>query len=166
MKSKLILLGLIMMGAVAFSCAGRAAQKSPEKPAAKPQKPLIRIDLLLKKEIRKATPKRDLFSPQAISRNEVTPLVMPQVRTSVSSEEKPGIESGIPPLNMNYIGFSYNRTKKKYIALVMFEGQVIAVAEGETLGPSWKLLRITASEIEVQGLDGKTQKFGLEGERK
>jgi hypothetical protein len=163
----LFFLGLWLLFATVFFASGQSAKKAPEKPIISKQlKPLIRKDLLLKKENRRAEPKRDLFSRQMILGSEGTPQAVPQVKDAISSDEKPGIESGPPLLTMHYIGFSHNRTKQKYIALVLFEGQVRAVSEGEMLGPNWKVLKITAGEIEVQGDDGKSQKFGLEGERR
>jgi hypothetical protein len=163
MKGKLFLLGLIMTGAVAFSWAG---QKSPEKPDAKPQKPLIWKDLLQKKAGRPTAAKRDLFSPRMIAGAEDLPLVMPKLKTTLPSEEAPPGETQAPPLTLHYIGYSYNETKQKFVALVFFEDQVTAVQEGDILPMGWKVLKITAKELQAEGPDKKPLTFSREGEQR
>jgi hypothetical protein len=166
MKGKLILLGLVMTGALAFFCAGWAGQKSPEKPAVKPQKPLIRKDLLQKKAVRMPAARRDLFSPRMTAGTEGLPLVMPKLKTTLPPEEAPSGESQAPPLTLHYIGYSYNETKQKFVALVFFEEQVTAVQEGDILPMGWKVLKITAKELEVEGPDKKSRTFSREGEQR
>ncbi|MCX6576340.1 MAG: hypothetical protein NTV82_08120, partial [Candidatus Aminicenantes bacterium] len=118
MKGKLILLGLVMTGALAFFCAGWAGQKSPEKPAVKPQKPLIRKDLLQKKSDHTAAARRDLFSPQNVAGIEDLPAVVPKVKTTTANEGASSPESQTSSLILHYIGYSYNETKQKFVALV------------------------------------------------
>jgi len=166
MKGKLILLGLVMMAALAFFCAGWAGEKSPEKPAVKPQKPLIRKDLLQKKADRLTAARRDLFSPGMTAGTEGLPLVMPKLKTTLPPEEAPAGESQVPPLILHYIGYTYNQTKQKFVALVFFEEQVTAVQEGDILPMGWKVLKITAKELEVEGPDKKSRTFSREGEQR
>lgn len=155
-----------MAAALAFSCAGWAGQNPPEKPAVKLKKPLIRIDLLQKKGVRPVAVSRDLFSPKMIAGTEVLPLVVPKLKTTLPAEEGTSGESQPTSLSLHYIGYCYNETKKKYIALVFFEEQVTPVQEGDMLAPGWKILKITAKELEVEGPDKKSQTFSLEGEQR
>jgi hypothetical protein len=154
-----------MAAAIALACSGQAAKKTPEKSAAaQPQKPLIRKDLLQKKTRGTAAIKRDLFSPQSILGNQVMPPVMPKVKTT-ADEETPAAESQ-PPLVLHYIGFGYNQTKQKYFAMIFFQEQVTTVQEGEALGPGWKVVKITAKELQVEGPDGKPLTFSREGDQR
>jgi len=166
MKGKLILLGLVMTGALIFFCTGWAGQKSQEKPAVKPQKPLVRKDLLQKKAGRTPAARRDLFSPRLTAGTEGLPLVMPKLKTTPPPDEAASGESQAPSLTLHYIGHVYNKTKQKFVALIFFEEQVTAVQEGDILPTGWKVLKITAKEMEVEGPDKKIQTFSIEGEQR
>jgi hypothetical protein len=165
MNGKQVLSGLVMAAAIVLVCSAQSAKKTPEKSAAgQPQKPLIRKDLLQKKTRGTAAIKRDLFSPQSILGNQDMPLVMPKVKTT-ADEESPAAESQ-PPLVLHYIGFGYNQTKQKYFAMIFFQEQVTTVQEGDTLGPGWKVVKITAKELQVEGPDGKPLTFSREGDQR
>jgi len=166
MKAKWFLLGLAMAAALAFSSPGLARQKSPEKTPVKPQKPLIWKDLLQKKAGRTTAAGRDLFSPRMTAATESPSLVIPKLRTTQSPQEATSGESQPSSLILHYIGYSYNETKKKYVALVFFEEQVTAVQEGDILTPGWKVLKIKAKDLEVEGPDKKIQTFSIEGEQR
>lgn len=154
-----------MATAIVLVCSGQPAKKPPEKSAsAQPQKPLIRKDLLQKKAHSTAAIKRDLFSPQSIIQNPVVPPVMPKVKTT-ANEEAPADESQ-PALVLHYIGFGYNQTKQKYFAMIFFQEQVTTVQEGDTLGPGWKVVKITAKELQIEGPDGKPLTFSREGDQR
>jgi len=154
-----------MAAAIALVCSGQTAKETPEKSAAaQSQKPLIRKDLLQKKTRGTSAIKRDLFSPQSILGNQVMPPVMPKVKTT-ADEETPAAESQ-PPLVLHYIGFGYNQTKQKYFAMIFFQEQVTTVQEGDTLGPGWKVVKITAKELQVEGPDGKPLTFSREGDQR
>lgn len=165
MNGKRILSGLFMAAAIALVCSGQTAKKAPEKPAgSKRLKPLIRKDLLQKKTGGTAAIKRDLFSPQSILGNQVMPPVMPKVKTT-ADEETQAAESQ-PPLVLHYIGFGYNQTKQKYFAMIFFQEQVTTVQEGDTLGPGWKVVKITAKELQAEGPEGKSLTFSREGDQR
>ena len=154
-----------MAAAIALVCSGQTTKKPPEKSAtAQPQKPLIRKDLLQKKAHSTVSIKRDLFSPQSIMQNPVVPAVMPKVKTT-ANEEAPADESQ-PSLVLHYIGFGYNQTKQKYFAMIFFQEQVTTVQEGDALGPGWKVVKITAKELQVEGPDGKPLTFSREGDQR
>ena len=136
--------------------------------------PLLRMSLLERSESPYAGPKRDPFIPGAFAPASIgTPMSDPRLpfapaRTPAGIQ--PGSESageeGLPEpvVNVRYVGFIQG--KEKLLALVLFNGQAVAVAAGESLGNVWKVVRITAVEIEIQGPDGSPLKFTLEGERK
>jgi hypothetical protein len=52
----------------------------------------------------------------------------------------------------------------KVVGLVMFEGQFLSVEAGDAVGPGWKVRRVTDKEVEVEGPDGASLVFALEGE--
>jgi hypothetical protein len=165
MNGKRILSGVVMGAALALICGGQAAKKTPEKSAAvQVQNPLIRKDLLQKKIGGTAAIKRDPFSPQSNLGNQGSPPVMLKVKTT-ADEEIPAAESQ-PPLVLHYIGFGYNQTKQKYFAMIFFQEQVTTVQEGDTVGPGWKVVKITAKELQVGGPDGKPLTFSREGDQR
>ncbi len=166
MKGSRILLGLAMTGTLVFSGPGRSAQNPQEKLVVKPQRPLIWKDLLQKKADRPVEARRDLFSPQRVLGYDGPPLVIPKVKTQLPPDEALPAENQAPPLILHYIGYSYNETKKKFVALVFFQEQVTAVEEGDILPPDWKVLKITAKELEIEGPDKKSLKFSREGEQR
>jgi flagellar basal body P-ring protein FlgI len=49
-------------------------------------------------------------------------------------------------------------------ALIILEGQVMAVAEGEVVSEGIRIGKITPQELEVIMPDSTTRKFSLEGE--
>ena len=66
-------------------------------------------------------------------------------------------------LDLRYIG--YVRSGKKIVALVIFQGEALAVAEGEMIVEGITVKKIGTEELEVIGPDSKTSMFSLEGER-
>jgi len=164
-KTGLVLWGLAVAGLVLGF--GQDKPSSAEKAApAKASKPLIRMDLL-KKGVRDAAfTKRDIFIPQSDfgpSGTQSAPLNVRMAKAGAGGESA-APEPQALSLNVRYIGFI--QAKQKTTALVLFEGQAVAVIEGDTLGAAWKVVKISAGLIEIQGEDGKSQTFALEGERK
>jgi hypothetical protein len=126
--------------------------------------PIVRMDLLPKKDRPAMSIRRDIFLPQAPGAG-----LSPEFDelTGRPIQLRPGggeIKAPEPSLAVRYIG--YIRGKEKITALIFFEGQVLAVSEGDPLGQAWKIASISTTEIEIRGEDGTTQKFALEGERK
>ncbi len=138
---------------------------SPEEGAS-----LIRMDLLRAAQGEMASPLRNIFAPgtrasqpAAVIPQEISPWSQDQhaVETAVPAEE--AITS--PPImtvNLRYIGFV--ESAQRMIALVMFEGQAVAVVEGEVVGEGIRIGRVTRDEIEVLLPDSSTRLFSLEGE--
>jgi hypothetical protein len=119
--------------------------------------------------------KRDPFIPGAIAAAEpaIPHFGAPPPRLP-SGQPVPGIKPGAegaveagappPPVNVRYVGFIQG--KEKFLAIILFNGQAMAVAAGETLGDVWKVEKVGPAEIEILGPDGTAIKFALEGERK
>lgn len=165
--------GLVLAAAVfalGQSKPGRTKKTDPDMVKG----PLLRMDLLERKESHFAGVKRDPFIPGPFAQaSSETP--MPGSRIAFqpslpSSGFRPGIATAgdealsEPVVNIRYVGFIQG--KEKLLALILFNGQAVAVAAGESLGNVWTVARITAVEIEIQGPDGAPLKFTLEGERK
>lgn len=93
--------------------------------------------------------------------NAALPTVRPKVQTAPVEEVAP--PEVPPPLVLHYIGFSENVTKQKIVAMIFFQEQVTAVQEGDTLGQGFKVIKITAKELQVEGPDGKILTFPLGG---
>jgi hypothetical protein len=164
-KTGLVLWGLA--GAVLVLGFGQNKPSSGDTAAAaKATKPLIRMELLQKGDREAAFAKRDIFIPENGLGPGGTLSASPGVRRTKAGAagESAAPEPQALSLNVRYLGFI--QTKQKMTALVLFEGQAVAVAEGDTLGSVWKVVKISAGLIEIQGEDGKSQTFALEGERK
>jgi hypothetical protein len=79
-------------------------------------------------------------------------------------EEEGGVQREHSPeyLDLRYIG--YVRSGKRIIALVIYQGEALAVAVGEMIAEGITVKKIGQEEIEVVGPDSKSSMFLLEGE--
>ena len=134
---------------------------------------LIRMDLLERRDEPLAAAKRDPFVPGArFDFPASTPMQQGpgmggfrQGMPGFKRDTEPAAETPPEPaVNIRYVGFIQGR--EKLLALVLFNGQAVAVSAGEALGDVWKVVKITSEELEIQGPDGASLKFALEGERK
>lgn len=151
--------GAVLAAVLAVSLAG---QKPAPKPAA-PATPLIRMDWLKAPAGPFVPPRRDVFSPQglAVMDEEGTPLR--PVRPGQAAPDKKVEEEAKPAWTLRYIGFSRSAASRKIVALVVVDGRVEAVAEGDTVGGGYKVVRITLKEIEILAPDGATLQFAWTG---
>jgi len=160
MRAKVFLLA----GWLAFLEAGVGLGQIKRKQE-KPSPPLVRMDLLRKKEGDIAVVKRDIFVPQSSVPAFASPAApLPGVRSNLP-EVKP-VEEPQEEMSPSLRYMGYIQGGRKFLALILFENQAMAVEEGELIGQIWKVIRVEAGEIEVQGAAEKTYKFALEGERK
>jgi len=157
---------LLAFAAVAAAASPAQDKAGPADKKAAPTISLIRMDLLQSKERRSAAVKRDIFIPQSQSGPMGMPMgtMMDKRPPLPTSAEAAAMESQEASFNARYVG--YIRGKKRIIAIILYENQAVALEEGDMLGPIWKVVKITAEEIEIQGSDGALQKLPLEGERK
>ncbi|MGB7296477.1 MAG: hypothetical protein WBC70_12890 [Candidatus Aminicenantales bacterium] len=131
---------------------------------------LLRMDLLERPQEEMIPPRRNIFAPGAkLSRPEDMAVQQSQqwapddhdVETPVPAAEL----IAAPPLwtvNLRYIGFI--ESSRRMIALVVFEGQAVAVVEGEVVGEGMRIGKITREQVEVVLPDSSTRLFSLEGE--
>jgi len=177
-KQSAVALALVL--AVGFCPAGSQNPKNPRKArqaaraskaaADKGVKSLLRRDLLNLKKPEAAPPKRNIFAPR-IGPNrpgEAARALEPLPASDFSAGEEPaGAKETAPAppvitVDLRYIGFIVSA--RRLVALVVFEGQAIAVVEGDVVGEGIRVGKVNRDEIEVVLPDSSTRTFPLEGE--
>jgi hypothetical protein len=128
---------------------------------------LIRKDLLKEKPGEIAPPRRDIFSPRTAYAPPgfSQPGEFPDGRVTDAGMNKtlPESESAETSLDLSYIG--YVQSAHKMIALVILEGQAMAVSEGEEVLPGVKVEKVAPDRIDLIGPDAKRSSFPLQGEQ-
>jgi hypothetical protein len=129
------------------------------------EKSLIRKDLLLREKIQLGNPTRNIFTLRrsaggTIERNRVKPQQNQQRNTTLPNTRE---ASSSLPVNIRYIG--YVLSDDKMVALIVFEGNALAVERGEVISEEVKIGKITPEEIEIVGSDSQRRRYYLEGER-
>ena len=174
MKNNMRAVCVIFLAAV-FLCgpflSGQSRKRSPGAPAVDLSRPLIRKDLLKRPEGDVPTPLRDLFAPMTFSRREA-PAAAPApapAREETQRQDLPSdgsvqeeAEPVSPSISLLYIG--YIQSAQKRIGLIVFEGQPMAVAEGEQISPDIKVAKVTEAQIEIIGPDARKMSFSLQGD--
>ena len=99
--------------------------------------------------------------------------IEPPVKLKVSEEKiklkfvNAGLRSkdwaSLLALNIRYIG--YIVFGEKIVALIIIDGNALAVEKGEMINERIKVGKITPDEIEIMGPDSKKRKYSLEGEK-
>lgn len=128
--------------------------------AQEPQKPLIRKDLLVFGSGEIAAPVRDIFRPKSGG----LPAVRRAAGPAVKVPEVPRPDA--PPtfaLSLSYIGSI--KSGGRIIALVLRNGQTVSVADGDEIAPGYKVVRVTAEEIVVEGPNAERKTFLRQGDR-
>jgi hypothetical protein len=126
---------------------------------------LIRKDLLFEKKEKLSPPRRNIFSPQAVSVAQAeSPLDAAGVSQKTpfpSGEDSEGDSEGTKP-DLRYLG--YVKSGQKITALIFFEGEALAVVEDEMIREGIRIGKVTSEEIELIGADSQKWKYSLEGE--
>lgn len=139
-------------------CAGALALAAAQNPPA--AKPLVRRDLLVFGKNPVAPPVRDIFRPRAAPAS-AAPAVRPAVTPA------PGAPAAETPaafnLNISYIGSV--KSAGETLALILRGGQTESVREGDEIVPGYKVIRLTADILVVQGPGGETRTFPKQGDR-
>jgi len=125
-------------------------------PAAADGKPLIRKDLLTFGLGKIVPSRRDIFRPADAVRPAAAPA-KPSRRPAPVAEQ-PGFA-----LNIVYVGSV--RSAGTVLALVVQNGRTITVAAGDEIVPGYKVLRVTADEIEITGPNSERKTFARQGDR-
>jgi hypothetical protein len=160
-KGVRVLAVLCLVSSLASAPQAPRTEKAPA-PAAKETKPLIRKDLLALGQGEIAPPRRDIFRPQAYAQ----PASPQGPSATLPSQKRLGAPAVEPPaftLSLVYVGSV--RSAGKIVALILREGQTTPVAEGDEIIPGYKVLRVTADEIEVQGPNSERKTFSRQGDR-
>ena len=129
------------------------------------EKSLIRKDLLLREKIELGSPLRNIFTlrrsvSREIERNPAT--LQPNQQQNPTLPNKYEASSSLP-VNIRYIG--YVISADKMVALIVFEGNALAVESGEVISDGVKIGKITPEEIEIVGSDSQKRRYYLEGEK-
>ncbi len=143
-------------------CAGALALAAAQNPPA-PEKPLVRKDLLVFGQRPAAPPVRDIFRPRAVAAGPA-PAVRPAGPAVKPAPGAPGPET--PPafdLAISYIGSV--KSGGATLALILRGGQTESVRQGDEIIPGYKVIRLTADAIVVQGPTGETRTFTKQGDR-
>lgn len=163
MKAKGLIAFVCVLLLPGVLCSGGLQEKNVgEKQETKAPKSLIRKDLLIKKEEVTQRPRRNIFSPRgiAISQEDVATLISPRE----IEEQEAMSDEGTPfyDLSLRYIG--YVDTGERIVALIIFEGEAMAVEENEMITEQFKVGRVTRDTLSIIGPGEEIKEFPLEGE--
>ena len=129
------------------------------------KKSLIRKGLLLREKIELGNPVRNIFTlrrsaGRTIERNPVKPQQNQQRNPTIPNNYE---ASSSLPVNIRYIG--YVISDEKMVGLIVFEGNALAVENGEVISEGVKIGKITTEMIEIIGSDSQKRRYQLEGEK-
>ncbi|MBE3129909.1 MAG: hypothetical protein IMZ54_04220 [Acidobacteria bacterium] len=124
------------------------------------RKPLVRKDLLVFGSGEIAAPVRDIFRPKTAAPPVVRRAGEPAVKSAAV------FRPDAPPsftLNFSYIGSV--KSGGQTIALVLRNGQAVSVGEGDEIAPGYKVVKVTAEAIVIQGPNSERKTFPRQGDR-
>lgn len=140
--------------------------KNQEKTEKKrPPVSLIRKDLLAVDTKKLDPPKRNIFTPNSAGPVKSAAYEDMNERRQAERQNMEALEPERPsarPLGLRYIG--YVKSGQKITALILFEGEALAVDVGEEIAEGLSISMITLEDITVIGSDQEPRKFPLEGE--
>ncbi len=153
-----------------FSQASRQAENAISSETGKSG--LIRMDLLRLSQGESRPFRRNIFAPGP-AYGAPSPPGVPVSQFSSERQESQDVQQQgeavrtevvTPAFNVNlrYVGFIVSA--RRLVALIILEGQALAVAEGEVVSEGIRIGKISVDEIEVVLPDSSTRKFPLEGE--
>jgi|GEM_PF-1031900 len=171
-KSIFLLGCAVLLLAATGSNALTTRQESQEERETRLQESsLIRMDLLKKNDQPLSPPLRNIFAPY---RGGVQPgkpgqfldpegdeIDEPDEEAAAQPEEDV-IRQGPAQVDLRYIG--YVRSMDRTIAVIMFQGQPLAVHAGEMIEEGVTIVTITPEELVFQGADEVSRTVALEGE--
>jgi hypothetical protein len=145
---KMAIAGLVLSSAVSLFAAQEA------------RKPLVRRDLLVFGSGVIAAPVRDIFRPKPATPAGVRRAGGPAVKWAAVSQ--PDATPSFT-LNLSYIGSI--KSGGQIIALVSRNGQTVSVGEGDEIAPGYKVVKVTAEAIIIQGPNSERKTFPRKGDR-
>jgi len=135
---------------------------------------IIRLDLLKPKAKEISLPVKNIFTGQSDERLSVSePRGTPGTErptgdlsqgVDVSVNEREERNPGIPGFNLKYLG--YVASLKKKVALILYNGEFLAVEKGYVLPGGIEIIEITSKTVTVKGLGTEKKVLKLEGEEK
>ncbi len=143
---------------------------SQDKNQEKPEKKrlpvsLIRKDLLSFDVKKLDPPKRNIFTPNSAGEQEIGEFEDMDNKQQAEQQNLATLGAELPSvraLGFRYIG--YVKSGQKITALILFEGETLAVDVGEEIAEGVSISKITLEGITVIGPDQEPQTFPLEGE--
>ena len=163
MRNRLLSLLLVVFVVVSLLAQSqKEASETHENRKANPRVSFIRMDLLRAEKKPLPPALRSIFTT---GRSEFPNIETERLKEEIARiEESRGTqrEEQEEYLDLRYIG--YVRSGTKIVALVIFQGEALAVAEGEMIAEGITVKKIGLEEIEVARPDSKSSTFLLEGE--
>jgi len=156
------LLGLALLGAAVLGEQAGQEGVPKEKEQAVALESYIRMDLLRAEKKPLPPPRRNIFNARETEIEEADDEFFGESETIEERTPVSPIEQKTPALDLRYIG--YVRSGERMVALVIFQGEALAVAEGEQIEEGVTVSKILPEEIEVTGPDSEPSTFFLEGE--
>jgi hypothetical protein len=120
---------------------------------------LIRRDLLQKEREEPKLPGRNIFTPR---NRGIKEEAFPSFDMSSGEEASLEAKESSYSFSLRYIG--YIDSGQKMVALIIFEGEAIAVEEGEKISQEHTVGEITTERIEIIGPSGGKKQIPLEGD--
>ena len=71
-------------------------------------------------------------------------------------------EEYVEVVDIRYVG--HIRSQARTVALILLEGEAMAVKAGEIVAEGVRILKITPTEIQYEGPDSETKTVSLEGD--
>ena len=138
-------------------------QEKPEK--IRPPVSLIRKDILALDVKKLDPPKRNIFTPNSAGGQEIDEFEDINITQKAEQQNLGALGAELPSvraLGLRYIG--YVKSGQKITALILFEGEALAVDVGEEIAEGVSISKITLENITVIGSDQEPRTFPLEGE--
>ncbi len=129
----------------------------------RPPVSLIRRDLLVLDKKKLDPPKRNIFTPNSAGSQESSAFEDIDERQQAEQQNMEALESGplsLSSLAIRYIG--YVKSGQRITAMIIFEGEALAVDVGEEIAEGVSISMITLEDITVIGPDKEPRKFPLE----
>lgn len=131
------------------------------------QPSLVRKDLLQRERKSLDPPKRNIFTSQRSGYGLDSPVAVDTSGRQPGSRDTADAESqqqAVYRVDIRYIG--YIGSEKRTVALIIYEGEAMAVEKGEQVSEQVKILNISPQSVEFVGPDSVPNKVFLEGEER
>jgi hypothetical protein len=175
MSSKKIVAQISVAFIVLFFCMHLVSFGTQEKAGVdtKPER-IIRLDLLKPKKREMSLPVINIFTGQrdenlSVSEHRGIPITNRptgdlsqgiDVSVNEGEERNPGIQD----FNLKYLGYVASLEKK--VALILYNGEFLAVERGTVLPGGIEIIEITSTTVTVKGSGSEKRVLKLEGEEK